>query len=122
MWKELREAGVNIISTWIDEAGPGQTASMSELWTRIELEIYSCDALFFYYDLKDGRLKGAIFEAGVALGAGKPVYLILPDARHHMSVIEKEIGSWVRHPKFKICVSVGEALSALEARLKKRKA
>src|SRR5690349_2919340 len=31
MWKRLRDSGVNIIATWIDEAGPGQTQDLSEL-------------------------------------------------------------------------------------------
>jgi hypothetical protein len=31
IWKKYREAGAPIISTWIDEAGENETASMYEL-------------------------------------------------------------------------------------------
>lgn len=115
---ELPESGkVNIVPSWIFEFA---SAPMPEVQTRIEMEIHSCDALFLYYELKDGGLKSPIFETGVALGAGKPVYLIFPDARHHMSVVEQDLGFWVRHPKFKLCTSVIEAVVALETRLSKR--
>lgn len=41
MWQRERELGAPIISTWIDEAGEGETASMSELWERITREVLS---------------------------------------------------------------------------------
>lgn len=99
MWRAYRAQGANIISTWIDEAGPGQTASFVELWDRIHGEIRRCDRLVFYAEtLHDFPLKGALVEVGIALGMGKPVWVVLGkdvplDSRTH-----RPVGSWIEHP------------------------
>lgn len=87
MWRSLRDAGWNIISTWIDEAGPGETASMSDLWERIDREVASCDVLVLYAEPSDLPLKGAFVEVGMALAYGKPVI-----------VVGADLGSWTHHP------------------------
>ncbi|MDE2105160.1 MAG: hypothetical protein KGL39_48480 [Patescibacteria group bacterium] len=76
-WQKLRASGVNIISTWIDEAGPGQTKDSAELAARCLREIAECDALLLYV-VDDDEPKGAFFEAGAALAIGKPVRIVAP--------------------------------------------
>ena len=74
-WKALRARGFPIISTWIDEAGVGETQSFSDLWTRCILEAKSCDLLLCYREPGE-VLKGAFIEVGAALASGKPVAVV----------------------------------------------
>ena len=60
MWRALREKGLVISSTWIDEAGEGETADFSELWARIEDEISMSDGLIMYVQEGDFPLKGHV--------------------------------------------------------------
>ena len=39
MWRQFRDSGIDITSSWIDEAGAGETADFGELWARIMNEI-----------------------------------------------------------------------------------
>lgn len=97
MWRRFRDDGVLITSSWIDEDGEGETADFSDLWARIDMEIASSDILVLYAELSDFPLKGAIVEAGIALGMGKPVIVCLPDA----GVLPRSyrpVGSWIAHP------------------------
>jgi hypothetical protein len=75
-WIALREKGINIISTWIYEAGEGQTKDMNDLCFRCINESLTCDAMIVY--IEDGDvLKGAFIEMGVALSVKlKPIYLV----------------------------------------------
>lgn len=104
MWRAYRAQGANIISSWIDEAGEGQTASFGELWQRIQDEIARCDRLVFYAEtLHDFPLKGALVEVGMAFGLNKPVWIVLGkevplDGRTH-----RPLGSWIEHPCVKSC-------------------
>lgn len=77
LWTELRAQGYNVISTWIDEAGAGQTKDMSDLCRRCIEECMSCDAMLVYSEEGD-YLKGAFIEMGVALAANKPIVLVGP--------------------------------------------
>lgn len=71
-WRRLRTEGYNIISTWIDEAGFGQTHDYAELSVRCIKEIRQSDFLVLYCE--DGEiLKGALIEAGIALAFGEEV-------------------------------------------------
>lgn len=66
MWREYRSVGAPIISTWIDEAGAGETTDFADLWTRCVME--ARDALcLVLYRLPGEILKGALVEAGAAL-------------------------------------------------------
>ena len=47
-WREYRDRGSPIISTWIDEAEEGQTASYAELWKRIYAEVASATKLVLW--------------------------------------------------------------------------
>jgi hypothetical protein len=97
MWRSLRARGARISSSWIDEDGPGETNSFSELWARIQREIASSDRLVLYVEPYDFPLKGALVEVGMALALGKPVWVV---ARH--LVLEphsfRPLGSWAAHP------------------------
>lgn len=74
-WLKLRESGVDIISTWIDEAGPGQTKSFTDLWLRCINEVSMADRLIAYAEPGD-ELKGGLIEIGAALATGTPVYVV----------------------------------------------
>ena len=71
-WRRLRARGHDIISTWIDEAGEGQSADYAELAQRCIDEAAAADITILY--CQPGEiLKGALLEAGAALAAGKEV-------------------------------------------------
>lgn len=74
-WLAMRDAGAPIISTWIDEAGEGQSADLHDLWSRCISESKECDTLIVYRESED-VLKGAWVEIGAALANGVPVYAV----------------------------------------------
>jgi hypothetical protein len=87
LWLFLRdECGWPISSTWINEAGEGESADLSDLWMRCINEVRSASCLVAYHTPGD-VWKGAFIEIGVALGKGIPVH-----------VIGEPPGSWVNHP------------------------
>ena len=75
-WRELRHAGWPIISTWIDEAGVGETASFSDLWNRCINEASSATGLILV-GMQGDTLKGALIEVGAALAANIPVAMVM---------------------------------------------
>jgi hypothetical protein len=97
MWRKLRSDGWRITSSWIDEAGPGQTANYADLWARIEREIRAADMLVFYAESYDFPVKGALVEVGMALGMGKPVIVCMPGVELVDATL-RPVGSWIRHP------------------------
>jgi hypothetical protein len=75
-WRFLRDAlGEPIISTWIDEAGEGETSDHDDLWRRCITEASNCRLLIVYREA-DEVLKGAWVELGCALTKGVPVYAV----------------------------------------------
>lgn len=96
-WRAFRDLGVDIVSSWIDESGEGQTESYSDLWTRIGFEIANADRLVLYAETDDFPLKGALIEAGIAMGMGKPVTVCLPNIGIEARSC-RPIGSWINHP------------------------
>lgn len=75
-WIALRKSGVNIISTWIDEAGAGETKDKSDLCYRCVNESMECDAMIVYAEEGD-ILRGAYIEMGIGMcDRLKPVYLV----------------------------------------------
>ena len=96
MWRELRETGWQITSSWIDEAGADETADFTELWDRITREIAAASKLVLYAEQDDFPLKGAILEAGIALGMGKAVVVCLPNVKLEGRT-KRPIGSWLAH-------------------------
>lgn len=75
VWRAFRTAGYPIISTWIDEAGEGESADLNDLWERCIRESSSCSALIVYREPED-VLKGAWVEMGAALAVGIPVLAV----------------------------------------------
>ncbi len=99
MWRQLRdEAGWCILSSWIDEAGVGETDDLQELWQRIETEIALCDGLILYVEEEDFPLKGALVEVGMALARDKPVAIVLGRDLKLEAGTLRPLGSWAWHP------------------------
>jgi|GEM_PF-3585969 len=73
-WVQLRDAGLPIISTWIDESGVGETINWPGLWSRCISEASDCTHLIAYRELGE-ILKGAWAEVGAALAHGRKVIL-----------------------------------------------
>lgn len=109
MWRKFRAEGVPIISTWIDEAGEGETGDFMELWDRITSEIADAKKVVLYAERDDFPLKGAIIECGIALGLGKPVIVCLPGVQLEGRTM-RPIGSWIAHRNVRRIDSVAEAL------------
>lgn len=99
-WRALRYDGVPIISTWIDEAGLGQSKSLQDLWERCVSEVLRASCIIAYREA-DEVLKGGLVEIGVALGAGKPVFLV----GFHESNF-----SFKNHPLCRVCATLEAAL------------
>lgn len=75
-WRFLRDhVGEPIISTWIDEAGEGETSDHHDLWRRCISEASNC-ALLIVYREPGEVLKGAWVEMGCALANNIPVYAV----------------------------------------------
>lgn len=110
MWRLLRAAGAQIISSWIDEDGEGETACFTELWSRIEAEVKACDRLVLFAAPEDFPLKGALVEVGMALALGKPVIVVAPnvilDPRSR-----RPLGSWSSHPLVRFSQDIEEAVN-----------
>lgn len=109
-WRRLRDVdGWKITSSWIDEAGAGETADLGALWVRIEAEIARSERLVLYVEPDDFPLKGALIEVGMAIAHLIPIRVVAPGV-----VLEptsfRPIGSWVRHPLVKFADTMDEAL------------
>lgn len=102
-WQTLRDAGVLTVSTWIDEAGEGQTADYAELSDRCVAEISRASAVLLYCEPGE-ILKGALIEVGVALATGTPV-LCVGECESLSRVFRK-------HPLWQEFSTVDEALEA----------
>jgi hypothetical protein len=113
MWRGLRDAGWPITSSWIDEAGEGETGDFCELWSRIDREIRSSRGLVIYAEPEDFPLKGAYIEAGIAIGAGLPVAVVLPGVQLEARS-DRPMGSWIRHPAVTLCATLEEARRVIE--------
>lgn len=96
MWRALRDTGVPITATWIDEDGEGETASFTELWTRLHGEIDGSVGLIFYGPVEDAPWKGALVEVGIALGLGKMVAAVIVGDVEGRTY--RPVGSWLEHP------------------------
>lgn len=97
MWRELRTGGVKITSSWIDEAGGGETDCMTDLWRRIGSEIERADFLILYAEPDDFPLKGALIEVGMAMGRGKRILIVAPEVGLEPRSF-RPLGSWAMHP------------------------
>lgn len=100
LWRSYRQWGVNIISSWIDEAGEGQTRDFTDLWRRCVEEVKSADRLVLYVGAEqEGHLRGAFVEVGVALASGIEVHIVCDFAGASASYKRLRLGSWYHlHP------------------------
>lgn len=108
MWRSLRERGLPIKATWIDEAGEGETADLDELWQRIHREISASEGTILYAENGDFPLKGALIECGMTLGMGKPVAIILRGIELEERSF-RPLGSWAAHPLCAFVSTIHEA-------------
>lgn len=111
MWRAFRTSGYPMTSSWIDEDGPGQTPSMSDLWGRILDEVRSAVCVVLYVERGDLPLKGAYVECGMALALGKRVRIVAPDIVDGANGPRDLLGSWIHHPLVTFHDSVEEALA-----------
>lgn len=109
MWRKLRDQGVLITSTWIDEAGEGETACNTDLWRRIAREVAESDAVILYAEKGDFPLKGALVEVGMAIGLGKRVMVVAPGVEIEPHTC-RPIGSWMMHPLVTLHATMAHAL------------
>ncbi|MBP2232477.1 hypothetical protein J2847_005806 [Azospirillum agricola] len=110
-WRRLRDVdGHHIVTSWIDEAGPGQTANFAELWLRIEREIAGAERLVLYAEAGDFPLKGAIAEAALAIANRIPVIIVAPGVKVEVPAYGP-FGSWAAHPLVSFADSMAAALS-----------
>lgn len=90
-WQRLRDGiadRATIVSTWIDESGPGESSDLVDLWERCIGEVTQADALIAVH-YPGETWKGAFIEVGAALALGKPVFVVgdPPGSwRHHSGV------------------------------------
>lgn len=114
MWKKYRAAGTPIISTWIDEAGEGETADFGELWQRIREEIRRSNALVLYVaGPEDFPFKGALVEVGIALAMDKPVYVAIDLEKVKLEGRTlRPVGSWLKDRSVKVYAELDDALIA----------
>lgn len=95
VWKDYRARGWKINSTWIDEAGEGETADFGDLWARIRDEIARSHCLVFYAaGVEDFPFKGALVEVGMALAMGKRVLVALEGVMLDGRTM-RPVGSWL---------------------------
>jgi hypothetical protein len=104
LWKEWRNSqSMPIVSTWIDEAGEGETSDWNDLWNRCVTEAKTASAIVVLRDPGD-TLKGALVEIGAALSAGVPVFYV-----GDMS----EQGTWHYHKLCQRCDTVAHAFQKI---------
>lgn len=111
LWTELRQKyseDFHFTSHWMDQilSGAQETPENArKFWARDVQEVQSSDAVIVY--AVDGDiLRGAICEAGVALGCGIPVIIVAPAGLHSLS-------TWQYHPLAKHCLSLTDAFEYL---------
>lgn len=112
MWRGLRSQGWPIVSTWIDEDGPGQTKDIRKLWMRIVREVASAEGLILYVEPADFPLKGGLIEVGMALAFRIPVVVVAPSVAIDQRS-GQPLGSWVHHPLVSCAESVIDAFQYL---------
>lgn len=74
-WIDLRNKGLEISSTWIDQAGIGESTNLSDLAFRCIRESAEANWLILYCEEGD-FLKGALMEVGAALASDVPVLCV----------------------------------------------
>ena len=104
MWRKLRAEGYNIIATWIDEAGPGESESLPDLACRCITEPSDADVTVLYCEPHE-ILKGALVEVGAALASGRQVRVV--------GTAVNLVSAFVHHPRWKQYESIQAAFADL---------
>lgn len=104
MWRGLREERPDIAFTarWPDIEGKVEDSAENAVafWTHDIADVRRADAVLVYAEA-DEHLRGALIEAGVALGLGKQVVVV---GDH------PDYGTWQHHPLVQRARDIGHAL------------
>lgn len=73
MWRDLRDKGVLITSSWIDDETSDTLEDAAGFWEKVIHEIRASARLVLYIEPDDLPLRGAFVEVGIALGNDIPV-------------------------------------------------
>lgn len=103
-WRQMRDAGLPITCTWIDEAGVGQSKDLSDLADRCIKEAANSSAFILYCEQSD-QLKGALMECGAALANNVQVFCV-GDCLSISKVFS-------RHPLWHSCATLDQALNLI---------
>ena len=119
-WKALRAHGIDLLCSWVDEAGQGQTSDWADLWRRCEREAKTAHTFILYADGDDYEMRGALVECGIRVSTGRPLwYLTPPDfARslaHHPLFMPAD--AYIRHCIETVCAEVPPAPSLMRGLL-----
>lgn len=74
-WREARDEGLNLISSWVDVGKIDQARDFRDLWVKCISEVRAADLLILYCEPGD-TLQGCLVEIGAAFASGLPVYCI----------------------------------------------
>jgi len=83
-WQAIRAQGFNNVARWIDIEGDstseavykGKEITREDIWNFCLDDVTAADCVIFYCGDSEEEQRGAIMEAGHAIGQGKPVYCI----------------------------------------------
>lgn len=103
-----RDRGAIVMSTWIDQAGEGETEDFGVLWADCVWQASMADLTIAVHE--DGDVwKGTFIEVGAALAFHHPVY-----------VVGRPPGTWIHHAQVTIAESIDDALEDYRARFMRR--
>jgi hypothetical protein len=106
VWKQAREKGWPIISSWIDGEKIETAAELDAMWDKYLYEIAHAGMLVLY--VRSGLvLKGALIEVGAAMAQGKPIVVIWDGSRLEL---EEIVGTWINHKSVSIVKDVEDVI------------
>lgn len=103
-WRELYAElpDIHICSRWpfLEPFIEPSKENARKFWQTDEDDIYNCNALIVYAE-EGEKLRGALVEAGMALGIGRPV-IVVGD--------HPDFGTWVFHPNVSRVATLADAV------------
>lgn len=105
-----RGQGITVTSHWIDAPGLGNEHNLTPLylagqWIENYHDVAASKALLVYAE-KNDVMRGALIEAGIAMGMHRPVVIVGP-------LDHPSWGSWQYHPLVHYCLNLEAALHVL---------
>lgn len=91
MWREARDNGMPIISSWIDGEKLEGSKALENMWDTYFTELKNCDSLVLYVEPGE-VLKGALIEVGAVLADGKDVVVVFSGK---LEELERMVGTWI---------------------------